>query len=243
MPPATITFIKLRALLEHRAELQAHTSEGIKQQHWLKHKSISKLLPDDAFLTVEWELLPCIKYAVMSYSWRQATWGDLLTALEARPGLLKLLWIDVFCLNQSGTVDIMYTIKESSNIYAQAAQYHVLGFRTFDRGWHRSLSRVAEAQRQLLGALGWELVTSWRRRKACHSARAHSPRQVPERVWIRNCGAHHLPYGVPQGRPRQASRRDLLRQSERAGGAPTQVQGQQCAHSPSLPELHTCSLM
>jgi hypothetical protein len=206
MPPATITFIKLRALLEHRAELESHTSEAIKQQYWLKHKSISKLLPDDSFLTVEWDLLSCIKYAVLSYSWRQATWGDLLTALESRPGLLKLLWIDVFCLNQSGAVDIMDTIKESSNIYAQAAQYHVLGFHTFDRGWHRSLSRgpSVPVTRQLCLALR-ELVTFSR-----HSPRAHAPRQVPERVWIRNCGAHHLPYGVPQGRPRQASRPDLL---------------------------------
>ena len=84
MPPAEIVFVKVQALREHYEDLAPHTSVAIKREHWIKRKSISKLLPPNAFHTVKWEALTSIKYAVLSYSWRQATWGDLLTVTDAQ---------------------------------------------------------------------------------------------------------------------------------------------------------------
>ena len=46
---------------------------------------------------------------------------------------MPYFWVDVLCLNQKDPP--MKIIRQSDKIYEQANEYHVMGLRTFDRGW------------------------------------------------------------------------------------------------------------
>jgi len=93
------------------------------------------------FVWVTFEALHQKKYTVLTYTWADSPWEDIVD------GLLKLpeekchglsdgspLWIDVFCLDQFHP-EKMCTIMKSEDIYSCATYYYVIGLAIFDRVW------------------------------------------------------------------------------------------------------------
>ena len=107
-------------------------------------KSISKLLPDDAFVKVAFEELGATTYGVLTYPWIGMPWRDILLKLKGTE--LEFFWIDIFCVNQALAPDEkMKTIKQTVTLYSKASEHHILGYRTLRRGWcvhHHHLHRV-----------------------------------------------------------------------------------------------------
>ena len=81
------------------------------------------------------------KYTVLTYTWADSRWSEMLEAWLKLPekkldGLTddSLLWIDIFCLDQFHP-DKMDTIRKSADIYRYATKYYVIGLAIFDRVW------------------------------------------------------------------------------------------------------------
>ena len=101
-------------------------------------KSISKLLPDDAFVKVAFEDVGATSYGVLTYTWNGMPWRDILEELEGANGTkLDLFWIDIFCVNQAlAPEEKMKTIKQTVPLYSMASEHHIMGYRTLRRGWY-----------------------------------------------------------------------------------------------------------
>ena len=101
-------------------------------------KSISKLLPDDAFVKVAFEDLGTTSYGVLTYTWNGMPWRDILEELNGANGTkLDLFWIDIFCVNQAlAPEEKMRTIKQTVTLYSKASEHHIMGYRTLRRGWY-----------------------------------------------------------------------------------------------------------
>ena len=98
-------------------------------------KSISKLLPDDAFVKVAFEDLGTTSYGVLTYTWNGMPWRDILEELKGTK--LDLFWIDIFCVNQAlAPEEKMKTIKQTVPLYSMASEHHIMGYRTLRRGWY-----------------------------------------------------------------------------------------------------------
>ena len=98
-------------------------------------KSISKLLPDDAFVKVAFEDLGTTSYGVLTYTWNGMPWRDILEELKGTK--LDLFWIDIFCVNQAlAPEEKMRTIKQTVTLYSKASEHHIMGYRTLRRGWY-----------------------------------------------------------------------------------------------------------
>ena len=81
------------------------------------------------------------EYTVLTYTWADSRWSEMLKAWLKLPeekldGLTddSLLWIDIFCLDQFHP-DKMDTIRKSADIYRYATKYYVIGLAIFDRVW------------------------------------------------------------------------------------------------------------
>jgi len=81
------------------------------------------------------------EYTVLTYTWADSRWSEMLKAWLKLPeekldGLTddSLLWIDIFCLDQFHP-DKMDTIRKSADIYGYATRYYVIGLAIFDRVW------------------------------------------------------------------------------------------------------------
>ena len=128
------------------------TSHLIGEKYWPKSapfNQITSLLPAHAFYEMQWSTDGAfesggkpIGYGVLTYQW-SAPWPSIIHALKKIAFGVKYLWIDVFCLQQNlkdkygdaGDWRKMTTINQSSDIYARASEYHVLGVSVLDRGW------------------------------------------------------------------------------------------------------------
>ena len=94
-----------------------------------------------AFVWITFKRLPETIFTVLTYTWADSKWSEMLKAWlnlpeEKLEGLTddSLLWIDIFCLDQFHP-DKMDTIRKSADIYGYATKYYVIGLAIFDRVW------------------------------------------------------------------------------------------------------------
>ena len=93
------------------------------------------------FVVVTFENLESFPYSVLSYTWNDSKWRELVLALQKlKPGMLEegeeeeFFWLDIFCLDQF-KADKMKSIFRSNEIYGWAVKYYVMGLAIFDRVW------------------------------------------------------------------------------------------------------------
>ena len=93
------------------------------------------------FVVVTFENLESFPYSVLSYTWNDSKWRELVLALQKLlPGMLEegeeeeFFWLDIFCLDQF-KADKMKSIFRSNEIYGWAVKYYVMGLAIFDRVW------------------------------------------------------------------------------------------------------------
>ena len=134
----TIRMIRCDALLECKYfklrkdahEWESETSQAVLEKHWhSEKKSVDDIFPREAFVDVPWAELEKTKYAVLTYSWAECPWLELITALRTKGMFGKkanLAWIDIFCLDQNAA-DKMETIKRTPSIIGMATEHHVMG--------------------------------------------------------------------------------------------------------------------
>ena len=125
---------------EHLAEMQAKHSDGGGSQMEIMQK-LGMFEDTGAFEWITFEQLPKTEYTVLTYTWADSKWSEMLKAWlnlpeEKLEGLTddSLLWIDIFCLDQFHP-DKMDTIRKSADIYGYATKYYVIGLAIFDRVW------------------------------------------------------------------------------------------------------------
>ena len=129
-----VRLIKTKELVARTAHLNLTSSE-IKAQHWDMYGGISEIFDEDCFLDLSFRDLSKNDYAVITYVWDGSYWKDMSGVLEQKVNA-PYVWVDIFCLNQClPTSEKMRVIKESGNIYADAAEYHLLGLMCLDRLW------------------------------------------------------------------------------------------------------------
>ena len=98
-------------------------------KHWREKRSVDDIFPPEVFVEVPWSQMKQTRYAVLTYSWGEAPWLELITALRKRGMFGKqadLAWIDIFCVDQNAD-DKMETIKRTASIVGMATEHHVMG--------------------------------------------------------------------------------------------------------------------
>ena len=90
------------------------------------------------FVVVTFENLEHFEYSVLSYTWNDSPWKELVGGLQLVLwpwGMKKVFfWLDIFCLDQF-KADKMKSIFRSNAIYGWAVKYYVMGLAIFDRVW------------------------------------------------------------------------------------------------------------
>lgn len=100
LPPATLTLIHLEAIVEalprlvHEITNEPATSLDIVRV-WEKDKCLDNVIPKSAFEEVPWSEIQRDKttYGVMTYSWSDATWADLVPLLK-KNARCERMWIE-----------------------------------------------------------------------------------------------------------------------------------------------------
>jgi hypothetical protein len=129
-----VRLVKTKELIARTAHLDL-TSNGIFNQHWKTYGGISEIFDEDCFLDLRLRDLSKNDYAVLTYVWEGSYWKDMSGVLKQKVNA-PYVWVDIFCLNQClPTSEKMRVIKESGSIYADAAEYHLLGLMCLDRLW------------------------------------------------------------------------------------------------------------
>jgi hypothetical protein len=146
---------------EYLATMQEHYKKrgGAKSQDvWSGGPPQMKIMEElamfktDDFQWITFEQLLVTVYIVLTYTWADSKWSEMLRAWLRLPqekldGLTddSLLWIDIFCLDQFHR-DKMGTIVKSAEIYGYAAKYYVFGLAIFDRVW--CLAEIASVDKE-----------------------------------------------------------------------------------------------
>ena len=91
------------------------------------------------FVVVTFEKLESFPYSVLSYTWNDSKWSELVGDDESGlktvlPEMCQFFWLDIFCLDQF-SADKMKTIVRSAEIYEWASEYYGMGLGIFDRVW------------------------------------------------------------------------------------------------------------
>jgi hypothetical protein len=124
------------------------SSEIILDEFWMGRGNIFFLIPQDQFVQCSWSNLTKVKYAVLSYQWRNYWHAILKFIFDPRNGVkVEYIWIDVFCLNQLDG-NRMTTIRRSDEIYYNAHEYHLIELGSVFRGW--ILFELASAREGIL---------------------------------------------------------------------------------------------
>lgn len=147
---------------EHLAEMQAkHSEGGGSQMEIMKKLGMFEEGATGAFVWITFKRLPETIFTVLTYTWADSKWSEMLKAWlflpkEKLDGLTddSLLWIDIFCLDQFHP-DKMDTIRKSADIYGYATRYYVIGLAIFDRVW--CLAEIASVdQKKMVLVDGFE---------------------------------------------------------------------------------------
>ena len=140
---------------EHLAEMQAkHSEGGGSQMEIMKKLGMFEEGATGAFVWITFKRLPETIFTVLTYTWADSKWSEMLKAWlnlpkEKLDGLTddSLLWIDIFCLDQFHP-DKMDTIRKSADIYGYATRYYVIGLAIFDRVW--CLAEIASVDQKMM---------------------------------------------------------------------------------------------
>ena len=136
------------------------------------------------FVVVTFENLEHFEYSVLSYTWNDSPWKELVGGLQLVLwpwGMKKVFfWLDIFCLDQF-CADKMESIVRSDEIYGWAQKYFGMGLAIFDRVWCLAETACtgdkAQRPKEMIYVHfmnGWNTGCLPRREKAYFMAKLHS---------------------------------------------------------------------